>query len=248
MVLTALALAFLSVATSYGDPQPAGTSEAGHENTITIRIHNYANTNPSIVRHARETASDVLRHAGVNSVWLECPVGAHDSPNASCEQPFSPLTFQVNLIPRPMSTRLHVLPGVLGLAAETGDNGFASTAFIFYDDAKSCAEKRREDFDELLGSIIAHELGHLLLGTNSHSSMGLMSNFWSSKQLLTVQQRGLHFSIDEAERARQAILARKLASTATQASARTAPVSATNAATQQLQTDLGGRSYYVPID
>jgi len=241
MVITALALGMLLAATPYGEPPPEGTAEASHGSNITVRIHDYADSNRRIVRHATEIASEVLRHAGVNSVWLECPVGPQNSANAFCDAPFSPLTFVVNLIPRRMSKRLHALPGVLGLAPETGGTGFASTAFVFYDDVKSCAEKRREDLDELLGSIIAHELGHLLLGTNSHSSRGLMSNFWSTKQLLIVQQRGLHFSEAEADRARQAVLARKLARAAAEESVPSILISGTAKPKEQSQTGFSRR-------
>ena len=60
---------------------------------------------------------------------------------------------------------------------------------------------------------IAHELGHLLLGTNSHSVRGLMSAFWSGNQLRLASQGYLEFSDAEAERIQAALSARARAAT-----------------------------------
>ena len=39
------------------------------------------------------------------------------------------------------------------------------------------------DEGELLGRVIAHEIAHLLLGTNSHSDRGLMRGGWKASEL-----------------------------------------------------------------
>ena len=110
-----------------------------------------------------------------------------------------------------MSDHWHLRGCVLGLAFEADGKGFGSSASIFYDVVRDCAAQQREDLDQLLGAAIAHELGHLLLGTNSHSTTGLMSAFWSRKELFVVQQRGLAFSSAEAEHVQKAVRARRLA-------------------------------------
>jgi hypothetical protein len=35
----------------------------------------------------------------------------------------------------------------------------------------------------MVGGVMAHEIGHLLLGSNSHSETGLMREIWSLKDL-----------------------------------------------------------------
>jgi hypothetical protein len=49
----------------------------------------------------------------------------------------------------------------------------------------------------LLGHAMAHELGHLLLGSNSHSLTGLMCANWLTKDLIHMEQGGLLFSEEQ---------------------------------------------------
>jgi len=209
-IITGIALSLVLAASSYGGPQKDRAVRAETDTEITVRIHNYAKADFSVVLHSERAAGDILRRAGVNTVWVECPVvpaGPHDP---LCDKPFSSLDFGLTLLPRAMSDRFHSKGGVLGFAAEATGSGFGSLAYIFYDIASDCTERRR-DLEELLGTAIAHELGHLLLGTNSHSTTGLMSAFWSGKQLMIVQQRGLTFSSTEAMRVQKALITRRLA-------------------------------------
>jgi hypothetical protein len=209
-IITGLALSLALAASSNGGPQKGSAQQVGSDREIRIRIRNYARANPSVVLHAKRAAGDILREAGVNALWVECPIDPDDSRDALCGKPLSSLDFVLNLLPRSMSDRFHLRGGVLGFAFVPEGRDFGSNAFIFYDVAKDCAQQH-QDLDQLLGDAIAHELGHLLLGTNSHSSSGLMSASWSRKQLVTVQQRGLAFSTAEAERIQKAVLARRLA-------------------------------------
>jgi hypothetical protein len=50
--------------------------------------------------------------------------------------------------------------------------------------------------------VIAHELGHLLLGTASHSPTGLMSAVWQDPELQQAARTNLFFTGREGERMR----------------------------------------------
>jgi hypothetical protein len=54
----------------------------------------------------------------------------------------------------------------------------------------------------LLGHIAAHEIGHLLLGEDSHSPHGIMESCWGPKELDQMNKGALLFSDEEAERMR----------------------------------------------
>ncbi|MFZ0732107.1 MAG: hypothetical protein WAM79_07265 [Candidatus Sulfotelmatobacter sp.] len=182
------------------------------EGEITIQIRDYAQANPSVLRHAEQVAGDILQKAGVATRWIDCPVGS--SRGVACSSPVSTLDFFVNLLPESMSDRLRLPGGVLGSAIEGSGRDFGFMASVFYDVAKDRAAAGQVDFGELLGDAIAHELGHLLLGTNSHSGWSLMSAFWSGNQFRLVAQGLLAFSDVEAKRIHAAIHARTLAATA----------------------------------
>lgn len=209
-IITGLAMSLALAASSHGGSQPTDAAQVGTNREITVRIHNYAEANLSVVLDAERVAGNILREAGVNTVWVECPVAGVVSNGPGCDKPFSSLDFVLNLLPRAMSDRFHLRGSVLGLAIEAGGKDFGFSASIFYDVVRDCVQPG-QDLDQLLGAAFAHELGHLLLGTNSHSNTGLMSAFWSRKQLVVAQQRGLSLSSSETKRLHVALAARKLA-------------------------------------
>jgi hypothetical protein len=47
---------------------------------------------------------------------------------------------------------------------------------------------------EILGHVIAHEVGHLLLGTNSHSAVGVMRARWDREELEQASRGSLRFT------------------------------------------------------
>jgi hypothetical protein len=60
----------------------------------------------------------------------------------------------------------------------------------------------------LLGHGIAHEIGHLLLGTQRHSSSGLMQAHWDARELRLAVSGLLNFSARQAEAIRADVQAR----------------------------------------
>ncbi len=55
----------------------------------------------------------------------------------------------------------------------------------------------------LLGQAAAHEIAHLLLGTNSHSTRGIMRAHWQRGDLVTADKGLLLFDQTEAETMRR---------------------------------------------
>jgi hypothetical protein len=176
---------------------------------VMIRIRDYAQADRSVRQYSEHVAGEILQRAGVDARWIECPVGSPSS--GACASPVSTLVLVVNLLPRSMSDRLHRPGGVLGVAIEASDGKFGCSASVFYDEVKEQATEHELNFGELLGDVIAHELGHLLLGINSHSNAGLMSAFWSGNKLRIASQGLLTFTAAQAKRINVAMTARALA-------------------------------------
>ena len=61
----------------------------------------------------------------------------------------------------------------------------------------------------ILAHTISHEVGHLLLGTNSHSPTGIMIGKWRSQDLVALSQFGLSFSAEQSEFIREEVRRRK---------------------------------------
>ena len=65
-----------------------------------------------------------------------------------------------------------------------------------------------DEMEVLLGHVIAHEIGHLLLPPNSHSLKGLMAGHMDQRQALRATKGALWFSAKEAETIRAGLTAR----------------------------------------
>jgi hypothetical protein len=63
--------------------------------------------------------------------------------------------------------------------------------------------------EQLLGLARAHEIGHLLLGTNAHSNIGLMRALWPRTDLESGHWEDFMFTRDQARRLRTAFLDRR---------------------------------------
>ena len=71
----------------------------------------------------------------------------------------------------------------LGFALVDVDAGAGLLATVYADRVRVMAQSAGIDEAELLGRAMAHEVGHLLLGTNGHAAHGLMRASWSSVDL-----------------------------------------------------------------
>ena len=83
-----------------------------------------------------------------------------------------------------------------------GTDGRGRYSDVFYDRMEKMQRDSGANPGRLLGTVAAHEIGHLLLGSNSHSAMGLMSAHWGEGELRRVGMGGLKFSAEQAGRMR----------------------------------------------
>ena len=78
-------------------------------------------------------------------------------------------------------------------------------ASVYYDYASRRAKSDDAEFEIpiILGCTIAHELGHLLLGTNSHSDTGIMQPRWEPNQFRQLMMGTLLFTADQSKLVRE---------------------------------------------
>ncbi len=203
-----LILSLFVAASSHATPQAALTARRNEEKQMTVRVRNYARMDSGVLLKAETTASKILQEAGVDTVWVLCFDGSMWSRDVACTDLRGPMDLTVNVLPISMSHGFRVRGEAFGIAAEDGELGFGCDAWIFNDPMESFAVERELSVAQLLGHVFAHELGHLLLGPNSHSGIGLMSAQWSSRELHAADHGGLFFSASESRRIQKAVLAR----------------------------------------
>lgn len=187
---------------------------------LTVSLYNDAGVPRSELLQAERTASWILHEAGLEVHWINC--GGPPQPSltgVSCQKAISPKHLQLRIVRRsrglPQST--------LGISYLNADgSGCYSDVFL-----EPIQQLRREEnyqlnLATLLGNVAAHEIGHLLLGTNSHSLTGIMRAGWHEAELASAAQRKLLFTEEQGRSMR-----RRLAVDTAQWNAASAPSSPT---------------------
>ena len=173
--------------------------------TIMVRIYDMADADSEAIARAQAEAAEIFTRTGVTLDWADCTVAYRDP---KCGQVKGPAAVNLRLM-QSSAAPAELPEGVFGFALMSTKGGFARTANIYYDRAGAIADGRKYRHAVVLGAMIAHEIGHLLLGQGSHSKYGLMSLPWGPK-ILTLANRGmLSFAKREAAKIREAAAARQ---------------------------------------
>ena len=175
---------------------------------LTISVYNDAEVPADVLKPAENEASQVFRHAGIEVTWLNCRVPAESEEESQvCREAVFPEHLHLQIVRRS-----------LGLKGETmgisfqADDGSGCYADLFYEPMQQLHQSDGADIASLLGHVAAHEIGHLLLGTNSHSAEGIMHAHWTAQELANSKVAGLVFLEKEARRMRAKLTASLLAS------------------------------------
>lgn len=180
-----LFLPLLSAAT----PSPSSSST----NSVSVAVYNDVGAPAGVLVQAENIATRVFEQAGVTVKWINCPVVPRDLPDAAiCRKAIFPTYFQQRIVP-PHPSLSESSFGVSYLSSE----GIGCYSYVFY---QRVAEQRRSEQKAavLLGHIMAHEIAHLLLGTNSHSASGIMRAHWYLQELASANKGELLFTPDQA--------------------------------------------------
>src|SRR5262249_14531237 len=148
-----------------------------HKQPVRIRIIvcDNAGVESRMLLTARNVADRVMRSAAVEITWID--VGSCDSSDPSFEPSKWPADGYYLIV---------IEPDVLPNSATTDVMGFAPVAtgrfpraYIFYNRVRGFSDlvegmSSKGGIGIVLGHVIAHEMGHLLLPANAHSKTGIM--------------------------------------------------------------------------
>jgi hypothetical protein len=164
---------------------------------LTISVFNDAGASPSVMSQARNRATLILGRAGISLVWLDCGTPANPPPNSAC----SDLSFPQHLSVRLVFTAGRPSEDTFGRTFQNAE-GEGNYALVYFNVLATSGVAESVHAGDLLGFVIAHELGHLLLGRNSHSASGLMAPVWQAGEVRMASQGILFFTGDQQERIR----------------------------------------------
>ncbi len=167
---------------------------------VTVLVYNYARVPEGTLDRAKQEATRIYSRIGIETAWLDCPLSpAQESAYPACQIDLGPTTLALRVIAAPKTPGLRLDPDSFGFALLPESGGFGSVASVFAHRARKLASGDSSFEALLLGHLMTHEIGHLLLGVGSHSVTGLMRAHWQQHELELVRQRTLAFTSAQAE-------------------------------------------------
>ncbi|HXJ96360.1 MAG TPA: hypothetical protein VMT20_26280 [Terriglobia bacterium] len=162
---------------------------------VTLRVYNYAHLDSEFLLNARQVVAAIFRAADVEAMWIDCPLSPEEFERyPACQQKARTTDFVVRLITASMAARVPTNDGPLGFAQRCPDDERECVATVFYAKVDELAVRGDARAHRILGHAIAHEVGHLLLGPNAHSSSGLMRGLWTPDNLRFMNWSYLFFT------------------------------------------------------
>jgi hypothetical protein len=157
---------------------------------VSISVHDYADVPTPLLAAAEDQAREIFRRAGLETVWLNCSPKLEKVEPRSCY--FSDTThLTLKIRPRATNAAVRDRIDVLG-TAYPDDKGTGFFAYVFYDRIQELAQRRGLGH-ALLADVMAHEIGHLLLGSTAHSTSGIMCAHWNYEELRNVAEGAMSF-------------------------------------------------------
>ena len=171
---------------------------------LTLRIYTYAIVQPGILKRAQRETNRIFQRFAIETAWLHCPTSPQQlSANRACAGRSGPNHLVLKLLPESMSKRYGFQRGIFGFALPTAKARPGVTISLFFARVLDLAYyggvgTSFEDAQALiLGHMMAHEVGHLLLGPGSHSAKGIMAFPWDKKILTSMERGRLQFTAQE---------------------------------------------------
>lgn len=169
---------------------------------LVVRTYDTVGLTPRAIERARASADATLAAIGIAPIWHPCHVSL-------CVPRPKPHDIDVRIV---NSTAL-TPPGALGSAAVDIAQHAGTLATVYADRIAALAAASGADEGELLGRALAHEIGHLVLGTAEHARYGVMRATWTAAEIRRCLPLDCwRFSAAEGEEMRLRLLARDEAS------------------------------------
>jgi hypothetical protein len=166
----------LSAAEAPGSPAPL---------TVTIHVTDNANLSPTELAGAEAYATLAYRAAGFHIVWSSALWKPEAAPSAG------PASIDVRLVivsadmAEKKCREEKLGDSVLGVAISGASEARGRVVYVFYHRIERLAMAHHTPVMRVLGYVMAHEVGHALMGVNSHAGEGLMRANWNPRESRT---------------------------------------------------------------
>lgn len=166
--------------------------------SITVVVSDYADVSPAILDRAQVEAGRTYRRMGVRTTWLASARSSTGPP------PDSEFTIKLIIQPELARAKSHGSRSVMAVAPLT-QSAREGSIYVFYDRVTDVAAINQADTALLMGIVIAHEMGHLLLHHADHAAEGLMRGVWDRDAIRQGAMGLLWFSPSELSEIRKTL-------------------------------------------
>jgi hypothetical protein len=179
---------------SAGSP-PLETSMA-HRTTmrfqVTVFVFNPVHVSSRDLVLAEARAAEIFENVDIRVIWI-AGLTAQDAVGHPLGEAWNPADLDLRLWTRQQARGAAIHSNALGycLSIERGQ------AIILSDEIQNFATIWGIDLADILGVAMAHEIGHLLLRTSSHSPLGVMKAPYLQKDLTSAGRKSLIFTREE---------------------------------------------------
>ena len=173
---------------------------------VYVRSFDYTNASDADIAAARREVDGIFKRARIAVRWLDCQVP--NRPGAPCTDPVIPRRdLLLRVVDRTHSTPCDVGRVLaLGESLLDGSEGRGVLMTVDLCRVRAASAGSATAAATLTGRAIAHEIGHLLLATSSHTRTGLMRARWSRDELRGLIPAHWDFSAREADQIRRTLL------------------------------------------
>jgi hypothetical protein len=167
---------------------------------LVVRTYDSAGVAPRALEHAQDSARATLASIGIEPIWRPCHatlcVGKPPKPHL--------VEVEIRLVNAPATAA----SGSLGYAAVDVEQHAGTLATVYVDRIVAMAAQSGADVGELIGRVVAHEIGHLMLGTAEHAPFGLMRATWTAAEIRRWMPLDWRFTVAQGAEMRLRLLSR----------------------------------------
>jgi hypothetical protein len=166
----------------------------GQTVALQVRVYDYSGLSAGALRSFITGTQRVLTGAGISAEVDACPMGVA----APCESRHgSSRQVTIRVVAAAPSSYKRARWQHLGQSIADHEGGTYATVFL--DLVEDAAANTGLPRMLVLAYATAHEVGHLLLGDDAHTSEGLMKAYWKSEDFQAIALNRFHFSPRQAE-------------------------------------------------
>jgi len=165
---------------------------------IMIAVYNDAKVPETDLAKAEKEAAQVFARAGVNVIWANRS-GSSPTRTRFVKEAKGIVCLFLHIVREPLTAT----GDVFGMAFVDPD-AIGEYIDVFYGRIQGFGNETL-DTAGVLGHVIAHEIGHLLLGVQSHSRLGIMQPHWYGGELRKASRGNLLFTPEQSEAMRERI-------------------------------------------